>query len=158
MDDRSWQTNQTRAIAELLKEIDICMLVTRRDGAVRGRPMSNNGRVEYDGDSWFFTSRDSGKVADVAADPTVELAYVATEKGTWVSVEGRAEIVDDVDRKEALWEPGLEQWFQRGPGDPEVVLLKVRADRVHAWANGEEKVIERGRGVTMIEAAETRAG
>ena len=157
MDDRSWQTDETRAIAEVLREIDICMLVTRRDGAVRGRPMSNNGKVEYDGDSWFFTFRDSGKVADIEADPTVELAYVATEQSTWVSVEGRAEIVDDADRKEALWEPGLEQWFQHGPDDPQVVLLKVRADRVHAWANGEEKVIEPGRGVRTIETNERRA-
>jgi len=156
MDDRAWTTDETRGVAEMLKDIDICMLVTRHDGGVRGRPMSNNGKVEYDGDSWFFTFRDSGKVADVSADPTVELAYVATEKGTWVSVEGRADIVDDAACKEALWEDGLEQWFTNGPDDPEVVLLKVRADRVHAWANGEERIIEPGKATQVIEGAPDR--
>ena len=151
MDDRRWQADETKAVAEMTRDIDICMLVTRRDGAVRGRPMSNNGKVEYDGDSWFFTFRDSGKVREIEADPAVELAYIATERGTWISVEGRAEIVEDQTRKKKLWERSLEQWFQEGPEDPNVVLLKVSAERVHAWANGEEQVIEPGKGVTTIE-------
>ena len=44
-----WDQTETRRVAELIKDIDICMLVTRADGTVRGRPMSNNGGVEYDG-------------------------------------------------------------------------------------------------------------
>ena len=42
-------------IAALLAKLDICMLATRaEDGGLHGRPMSNNGEVEWDGDSWFF--------------------------------------------------------------------------------------------------------
>ena len=91
----TWRPEDTREIAELIKDIDICMFVTRSNGSVRGRPMSNNGKVEFDGDNWFFSYRDSAKVAEIEADPTVELAYIATDQGTWVSVEGRAEVVDD---------------------------------------------------------------
>lgn len=141
----TWQRAETRRIAELIKDIDICMMVTRSDGSLRGRPMSNNGKVEYDGDSWFFSYRDSGKVAEIAADPNVELAYVATEQGTWVSIEGTAEVVEDADRKRDLWEPELEQWFHEGPDDTGLILLMVRADRVHAWADGEELIIEPGK-------------
>ena len=88
-----WAEQDTRRIAELLKDIDICMFVTRADGTMRGRPMSNNGKVEYDGDSWFVSYRETPKIEEIEADPRVELAYVATERGAWVSIEGQAEVV-----------------------------------------------------------------
>ena len=119
------------------------MFVTRSNGSVRGRPMSNNGKVEFDGDNWFFSYRDSAKVAEIEADPTVELAYIATDQGTWISVEGRAEVVEDDARKRDLWQNDLEAWFQGGPEDDDLVLLKVRAERIHAWARGEEVVADR---------------
>jgi general stress protein 26 len=137
-------TGDTRAIAAMIRDIDICMLVTRAEGALRGRPMSNNGKVEWDGDSWFFSLGDSPKVAEIRRDSQVELAYIATERGTWVSIEGTADIVEDDARKRELWEEELGQWFQDGPDDDSVVLIKVRADRIHAWANGEELVVEPG--------------
>ena len=150
MANTEWRPEATREIARLLKEIDICMLVTRSNGSVRGRPMSNNGNVEFDGDTWFFSFRDSPKVAEIVRDPSVELAYVATERGTWVSVEGTAEMVDDEELKRELWHEDLEGWFKEGPDDTDVVLIKVRADRIHAWANGEELVAEPGSDLKRI--------
>jgi len=147
-----WRTDDTREIAELIKDIDICMFVTRSNGSVRGRPMSNNGKVEFDGDNWFFSYRDTAKVAEIEADPTVELAYIATDQGTWVSVEGRAEIVEDDARKRDLWEKDLESWFDGGPDDDRIVLLKVRAQRIHAWARGEEIVVEPGAGIKRMQS------
>ena len=152
MTPATWRPEDTREIAELIKDIDICMFVTRSNGSVRGRPMSNNGKVEFDGDNWFFSYRDSGKVAEIKADPTVELAYIATDQGTWVSVEGRAEVVEDDARKRDLWDKDLEAWFEGGPEDDRIVLVKVRAQRIHAWANGEELVVEPGAGITRIES------
>ena len=146
----TWRPEDTREIAELIKDIDICMFVTRSNGSVRGRPMSNNGKVEFDGDNWFFSYRDSGKVAEIEADPTVELAYIATDQGTWVSLEGQAEIVEDEARKRELWDEGLEVWFKGGPDDERIVLLKVRAQRIHGWAHGEEVLVEPGAGVKRI--------
>ena len=152
MPAQPWNEVETRRIAELIKDIDICMFVTRADGTVRGRPMSNNRRVEYDGDSWFFSYRETPKLREIEADPTVELAYVGTDRGAWVSIEGTAEVVEDPDRKRALWEDSLEQWFTDGPDDDDVVLLKVRAERIHAWAEGKETLVEAGGRAQTIEA------
>lgn len=151
MPAQPWNETETRRVAELIKDIDICMLVTRADGSVRGRPMSNNRKVEYDGDSWFFSYRETPKVREIQADPNVELAYVGTERGAWVSIEGKAEIVEDPDWKENLWEDSLEQWFTEGPDDPSVILLKVHADRIHAWADGMETIVEEGQAARTIE-------
>ena len=46
-------------LAEKMRHIDFTMLFTRADnGAAAGRPMSNNGDVEYQGDSFFFAYDD----------------------------------------------------------------------------------------------------
>ena len=128
------------AVAELLKKLDICMLTTRAtDGALHGRPMSNNGEVEYDGDSWFFSFEDTRKVREIESDPMAELAFIDTGNGTWVNVEGDASVVrGDEQRKRELWQKGLERWFEDGPEDPKLVLIKVRARHIDAWAGEEE--------------------
>jgi general stress protein 26 len=146
-----WNDDALRRIGELTRDIDICMLVTRADGGLRGRPMSNNGEVEYDGDTWFFSYRDTPKVDEIGADPRVALAYVATELGTWLSIEGTAVVVEDDERKRELWQEDLKTWFEAGPDDDRLVLIKVRADRVHGWAEGEEFAMEPGQEVTRIE-------
>jgi general stress protein 26 len=49
-------------LSEKMRSIDFCMLSTREaSGGISTRPMSNNGDVEYDGDSCFFRSRIRGK-------------------------------------------------------------------------------------------------
>ena len=133
-----------QAIAKLLAKLDIGMLTTKADdGTLHGRPMSNNGEVEYDGDSWFFAEDGTRKVTEIEADPAVELAFIDTKAGTWVNVEGEATIVrDDVERKKALWLEDLERWFPNGPEDETVVLIKVHARHIDAWAKDQEWQIE----------------
>jgi general stress protein 26 len=128
------------SVARLLAKLDICILTTRASsGELHGRPMSNNGEVEYDGDSWFFAFGDSRKVTEIEGDPHVQLAFIDTPNGTWINVEGEAEIVrDDVDRKRQLWLEDLERWFPEGPEDPNVVLIKVRARHIDAWAGEQD--------------------
>jgi general stress protein 26 len=124
------------AVAALLAKLDICMLTSRaEDGALHGRPMSNNGEVEFDGDSWFFAPADGRMVREIEADPRVELAFIDSANATWINLEGEATIVrDDDERKRALWQDDLERWFRNGPDDPEVVLIKVGVRHVDAWS------------------------
>ena len=133
-------TTELASVAKLLKKLDICMLTTRAGGGLlHGRPMSNNGDVEYDGDSWFFAQEGSRKVVEIDADPQVELAFIDTPNGTWINVEGEASVVrDDPERKRELWQKDLERWFADGPDDPDVVLIKVSARHIDAWAGEDD--------------------
>ena len=88
--------------------------------------MSNNGEVEFDGDCWFFALRDSDKIRQVEADARVELAYIATERGAWVSLEGTAYVVTDDARKRELWMDDLRTWFPGGPEDPRSCCSRSR--------------------------------
>lgn len=121
------------AIAQRMRDLDICMLSTTGEDGVATRPMSNNGQVEYDGDTWFFARRDSAKVREIEAEPAVGLGYIASERATWIAIEAVAEIVDEPAEKRARWFEDLRQWFENGPDDPEVVLIRASATRVRAW-------------------------
>lgn len=130
-------TNSISKIAALMRDLDFCMLTTRSDdGRLNSRPMSNNGEVEFDGDVWFFTSADTRKVREIEAEPSVHLSYSDTENFRFISMSGDAEIVRDQKRKKELWLEELERWFENGPEDEDVVLIKVTPSVVAYW--GEE--------------------
>lgn len=131
-------------IAGRLREIDFCMLSTRTaGGALAARPMSNNREVDYDGDSWFFADDDTRMVADIAADPSVGLAYQGKAgmlglRPFFVAIEGGAELIRDKGRFAEHWTRGLERWWPEGVDTPGLVLVKVRGERLHYW-DGEDE-------------------
>ncbi|WP_024588853.1 pyridoxamine 5'-phosphate oxidase family protein [Aliihoeflea sp. 2WW] len=130
-------------LSDKMREIDIAMLMTRTDGgAIAGRPMSNNGDVEYDGDSYYFTMSDARMVADIEADPNVSLAFQGDDM-FMVAVQGKGEIVRDKAAFEDHWNPDLDDWFEDGVDTEGLVMIKVSAERVHYWdgeENGEVKL------------------
>ena len=131
-------------VSEAMSDIDFAMLSTRApDGAITARPMSNNGDVEYDGDSFFFTSEDTEMVTDIEKDPQVGLTFTGS-KGLlgkppiFIAITGKAELIRDKAEFEAHWVEDLERWFEDGVDTPGLVLIKVHADTVHYW-DGEDE-------------------
>jgi general stress protein 26 len=133
---------EIKKIADMMRDLDFCMMTTHSDMGMRSRPMSNNGEVEFDGDVWFFSAADSRKVEDIEADPEVHLSYVDTESFRFISMTGDASIVRDPEKKKELWIKELEQWFQDGPESEDVVLIKVTPNKVAYWDGEEEGEIE----------------
>ena len=118
-------------VRDLIKDERTCMLTTvGPDGSLVGRPMATQ-EVEFDGDLWFFTEASSPKVAEVQADPRVNVGYAGSS--SWVSVSGTAEVVRDPKKNEELWNSFAEAWFAKGPTDPDVVLIKVRGESAEYW-------------------------
>jgi general stress protein 26 len=123
-------------IAELLRDIDTCMLATRGDdGELHARPMSNNGQVEWDGDSWFFAPADGRLVAEIEANSEAVTTYRADDRFAWVALSGSADVVDDPEQKRRLWLDELERWFPNGPDDPNVALIRVASTRAQWWTD-----------------------
>ena len=122
-------------IARLLQSIDTCTLVSRGEGGLlHGRPMSNNGEVEWDGSSWFFAPAGGRLVAEIREDPEVMAAYQAGDRFAWVALSGTAEVIDDREAKRRLWLTELERWFPGGPEDPSVALIRVESTAAHWWS------------------------
>ncbi|MER7083527.1 PPOX class probable F420-dependent enzyme [Saccharopolyspora kobensis] len=98
-----------------------------------------------DGDLWFETKAKAQKAVNIGRDPR---ATVLIEDGETydvlrgVSMEGRAELVDDAD---ALWKVGVDMWERyHGPYGEEVkplvetmlhkrVAVRLHVDRTRSW-------------------------
>jgi general stress protein 26 len=77
-------------LAELIKDVEVAMFTTTGvDGRLYSRPLATQ-QVAFDGDLWFVITADSPKVAEIALDPRVNVAYASPSKNTYVSVAGRA--------------------------------------------------------------------
>lgn len=130
-------------LSSQLKKIDFCMLSTNAgSGRISSRPMSNNGDVEYDGDSWFFSYEDTRKIAEIEGIKNVSLTFTAPpsllgKPGIFIAIEGIASLVRDKTAFEKHWLADLERWFPEGIDTPGLVLIKVSASSIQYW-DGEE--------------------
>lgn len=125
-------------LAKAMAKIDFTMLTTRADsGQLATRPMSNNGQVEYDGDSVYFSHGDARTVGDIARDPKVGLGFQGPDY-FYVAVEGDAALIRDKAQFQAHWTPDLDRWFSQGIDTPGLTMIKVQAVRIHYW-NGEDE-------------------
>lgn len=130
MSDRQ---DHIRKLAELIKDVDIAMLTSRKaDGSLVSRPLGTQ-EVEFDGDLWFATGADSEKVAEITADPRVNVSYASKGKNTYVSVAGTASVVRDRAKIDELWSPAMKIFFPGGKDDPNLALIRVRAESAEYW-------------------------
>lgn len=122
-----------RHIAELVSDARVAMLTTTTtDGKRVSRPMGLQ-EAEFDGDLWFFAYDDSAKVAQILADPEVNVSFSDTKNSSWTSIAGRAEVVHDRAKAEELYTPTLKAWFPDGLETPRMTLIKVHADTAEYW-------------------------
>lgn len=135
-------------LAEIMRDIDFTMLSTvTADGGVAARPMSNNRDVDYDGDSWFFSMDDTLAVQDIGRNANVGMTLhgntgLLGKPPVFIAAEGKAEIIRDKAAFEEHWVADLERWFEQGVDTPGLVLIRVRADRVHYWDGEDQGEVE----------------
>ena len=118
---------------EMIKDVRICVMVTTDDdGALRSRPMAAQ-QTEFDGELWFYTGVDSGKIDQIESNPNVLLGYSSPADNEYVSVNGTAEIVRDRAKIKELWSEMLRVWFPKGADDPDIALIKVKVSGAEFW-------------------------
>lgn len=128
------------AVSKILSDVDLAMLMTQtQDGLIAGRPMSNNRNVEFNCNSFFLTSDRTRMVADIERNRNVALSYCRPGKPTiFITVQGEAELIRDEMAFKKHWTQDLTRWFPRGLNSPHLILIKVRASRIHYWDGSKE--------------------
>ena len=122
-----------RTLGALIEDVKVAMLTTiAPDGTLVSRPLRTL-QMDFEGDLWFITAADSGKVADLAADGHVNLAYADPDSNTYVSVSGHAQALQDRQRLDDLWSDHMKAYFPKGKDDPNIALLKVAVDSAEYW-------------------------
>ena len=134
-------TDAVEKIREIAKDANICMFVTDLSSLpLAGRPMATQ-EVDEQGNIWFISDRNSDKNRHIEDDDQVQLFYSHTNNYEYLSIFGRAEIVDDRSKIGKLWTPMAKTWFKEGKDDPNISLIKVRPEDAYYWDTKENKLI-----------------
>jgi general stress protein 26 len=139
-----------RLSREIIAKVPACMAITvDRNGDAHARvvnpqPLSDTWTVR------FPTDKRSRKSAEIEQSGRLTLAYQYNAENAgesaYVSLIGRATIVEDVAAKLAGWNALAGKWFPGGPTDPNVISVVFVAERIELWATP-EVVVPDPRGV-----------
>lgn len=127
-------------VRDLIKKIGLVMLVTAdEDGALHSRPMAVMG---VEGEKvWFFTDIDSPKTLEIGRDHDVLLACANPAGQEFVSVTGRARVMQDEARQKELWTEGSRLWFPKGHKSENLALIEVEMLGAEYWDSPGSKVL-----------------
>lgn len=143
-------------VVDKLRDADLVMLTTAlAHGKLLSHPMSIQG-VTDDADIWFFVSLQGGQADALRQGPHVNLAIA--ESGSWLSIAGRAEFVEDRALLEQLWTERAAQYFPGGKEDPDLGLLRVTGDSAQFWGLPGGKVAGLAQIVTSKVSGDRPAG
>jgi general stress protein 26 len=115
---------------EIMKGIDIAMLVTVGPDGMRGRPMSTIP-VQEKGLIYALTEVSTAAVDDIRADDEVFLSYQG--RGDHVALQGRARIDTNPVLLEQLWSPGAQAFWPKGPQAHGVVVIVIDPGHADVW-------------------------
>lgn len=119
-------------VRELIKNIKVAMLTTESEEGLVSRPMKTQD-VEFDGDLWFLTKKDTGKFHELLRNRQVNVAYAGR---SYVSIRGEAELVDSTDQVKKIWNRAYQELLETTVDDPNLVLIKVKAETAEYWDSG----------------------
>ena len=121
-------------VRELLAHFPIAFMVTVAGGEVHARPIGVVGdHAAFDGELWFITDRRSRKVDEIASGAATSLLFQNDERGAYLHLRGRAEVVDDRRRVAELYTSVQRTWFPDGPDDPNLMLVRFDAAEADYW-------------------------
>lgn len=136
---------------ELLESFSTVMLITHAlpdegqnagasaDVEVTSRPMQI-ARLDDTCDLWFLTDVDTAKVYEIQREPVVHVV-AQHERDRFVSLRGRASVLEDRTLIRSLWSEPYKVWFPDGPESADIRAIHVRAEEGEYWDNqGRNKV------------------
>lgn len=116
---------------ELAKRIGICMFITWDGERQRARPLV--ATVDKQSHAiWFLTDVEAHKDEQVEKFPVVALAFADNGGNKYVSITGRAEILDDRALVRKFWSPYARAWW-KDADDPGIRVIKVSPEDAELW-------------------------
>jgi len=127
-------SEEFQKLESLLKELKAGMLTTvSQDNELHSRPMYLQ---KFDADTnelWFFAGQNSGKVIEIQKNHHVHLSFADASDGSFLSICGHANVVDDYEMKKQLWGIPLLAWFPQGLEDPNLTLICIKMHSAEYW-------------------------
>jgi general stress protein 26 len=125
---------QQEHFRRLLSRFSTAMLVTHGQAdSFHARPMAL-AQIEPDCGVWFLTHRESAKAHEIQTDTRV-LVICQREHDAYLTLSGRATLVENRAKTEAIWKEPFRVWFPDGVEDPDLVLISVIPEDGEFWDN-----------------------
>jgi len=137
-------TNEHAKLFDLIKDTRFGMLTHRHDdGQLHSHPLTTqNKSVDEGATLYFFVPKSGDIVRHVATDGSVNVAYANTDADSYVSVTGKASVLENQAKKEELFNPAAKAWFPAGPTDPNLALLAVQILDAEYWDVTDSKMVQ----------------
>lgn len=129
-------------LKSLVDDIMICLFCTnlKTDDGATCRPMTAI-KVCDQGNIWFYSEKNSDKNKAIVTDKNVQLFFSHPAKGSYLIVNGVAEIILDKTTIEELWTPAAKIWFKEGKDDPTISIIKVKPTSAYYWDTDGNRMI-----------------
>ena len=137
-------SNDHQKLFDLIKETRFGMFVHRHhDGLLHSHPLTTQNKAIDEGATlYFFVPKDGEIARNIAADNAVNVSYANPDKDSYVSISGRASLLEDQAKKEELFNPMAKAWFPNGPTDPNTGLLAVHIEEAEYWDVDDSKMVQ----------------
>lgn len=132
------RTAVINAATEIMLKARFCSLVTLDgDGSPQVRevdPFPPEGGMVV----WLATNPGTRKVAQIKHDPRVALSYIDVDGGGYVTLLGRAELVESVTEKERFWKEGWSTFYKHKNKGGDYLLIRITPTRLEvvSYAHG----------------------
>ena len=115
---------------ESMTEARYCFLITLDDLGQPQARLMDAFEPEADMTVWMATDVNTRKVRQLRHDPRATLAYLTAGGEGYVTLMGRARLVDDAEERRLRWKSGWEAFFPEGPMDSDYLLLRFTPTRI----------------------------
>ncbi len=137
-------THEHAKLWELIKDTKFGMLTHRHhDGLLNSHPLTTqNKSLDEGGTLYFFVPKDGEIVQHLRDDNVVNVSYANTDDDSYVSVAGRASVLEDPSKIRDLFSAAAKAWFPGGAADPNLGLLAVEIVNAEYWDVDDSKMVQ----------------
>lgn len=107
-----------------------CTLVTVNDSGQANARVMQPFPPEQDLTVWFGTSPRSRKAQDIRQNPLVTVLYQNSETNAYLTLQGTAQLVDDLDQRRAHWFNGWKLYWPHGPEGDDFTTIVFKPTRL----------------------------
>jgi general stress protein 26 len=122
------------AARQVMISAHYCTMITLDEGGHPQARVMDAFAPESDMTVWFGTHRSTRKVEQLGRDPRMTLTYFDRDDPGYVTLLGRARLVDDADERTARWKEEWQAFYPGGPAGDSYVLIEFRPFRVEVMS------------------------
>ena len=124
-------------ITDIIKDAKFAMMTTVTDeGHLHACPMTTSETDLNNREIWFIGDKTTETVSDLERNPQLNLAYSLNDNKDYVSINGKAEMVNDKAKLDELWSAEYNAFYEHGKEDENVQLIKVVPHGAEYWLSG----------------------